>query len=255
MDLDEFSQVTRDEIEHFLESDRVRFSDPEALEYSLPMKPDRKRDIRPRSVLPIKEYLEQGGHPVTSSRRILQDLDGYSSKIDAPTEPSRQIGALLSMAADSEDVPVEEWNAQKYSLNFDDNAEKLLDYTRIAFVDRCLEILDGRENSEAAKYLPTHLEKVNENKWEALYTGNYRLKRDEKDVYRFDQNSFQSKEITGAGGKSIELGRSFIRYQLGVNNIREDDDGYLLKAAPEEVEISRAAAEYIKDLEELTPAD
>lgn len=254
MGLEEFAELNPADVEHFLESDAVEFSDRSALEISLSLTPDRKRDVRPRSAIPINEYLSQGGHPVADSGRIIRDVGGYDTVMDAPEEAKRQVGALLSMADDSDSVPVEEWGSSSYSLNFDDDAERLLDYCRFAFIDKCLDALSGKAPVDMAKYLPEHLDGIEDEKWELLKTDEYQSEGDT--FYIFDEQSFGDRNgFRGVTKESLERGKSFIQYQLGVNNLREKDGDYMVKAAPEEVEISRAVANYVRKMQPFKPAD
>lgn len=252
MDAERFAGLTEQDIASFLESDSFEFSREEALKCDLPLSSDRKRDVRPRSVLPVKEYLDQGGPHVTDSGRILLEIGDYDSREDAPRISKRRIGALLNMGADSDHVPIENWGSTSYQLNFeDDDLEELLDYSRITFIDKCMDILSGKENSEAARHLPEHLDSIEERRWEALKTADYWDQGEE--FYEYNESSFRGTNPFTDERKNGDAGKSFIAYHIGLNNLRETEEGYLLNAAPEEIELSRKVAEYVRDRHEQTP--
>lgn len=148
---------------------------------------------------------------------------------------------MLSTAAESDSVPVEEWGGTKYSLGFEDDGEGFVDYSKFVFLDRAVTILASDKRYKCpASNLKDHASKgelnIEDEKWEALKTDSF-LNPVEK--YEYGEEDFRGNPKTGSEGS--EVGRDFLAYQNVLGNLRDDQT---ITVNPEEVDISRFAVTY-----------
>lgn len=73
---EEFKTLGEADMERLLTDERFPVDRSEALDYSTDLAESRRFGyLRPRYIEPISEYLQNGGHPVTDSGRILRELN------------------------------------------------------------------------------------------------------------------------------------------------------------------------------------
>lgn len=231
MDVSEFQVLEEEDIVDLLESDTFPAENEEALEYSFPLGDWRNLiELRPRSVEPVLDYVESDGYSVTNGSKILWNtFDRYEPQ-NIETDARSRVNSFLKIAAENSDAPVGNYNNTHFMLESEGDFEALMDYSRLAFMERCLQLLDNGDDRVSyirASKLDDYQDELNEELWESLVSEEYFEGNDSFDPYSF--------------GLGYEARRSFTAYQSKLNNIRESEDDFEIKGSPEEISISREA--------------
>lgn len=239
-----FDELTETDIDQLLESDQFPVESREAAEIDVPQETTRRvRNLRPRTVEPIAQYVAEGNHRVADSITILRNtVETYGNESSEPDEPKRQIGSFLKLADNSEDIPIEQWNTTKFSLKMDEEfMDELMDLARFNFIDRCVEVLENNRTSyKRAPSLPEYSDQISSSKWEDLVT---------EECHKPSEYPYVKKDFTAFNSRVDDrtMANSFLDYHLTINNLKKTDTGYMVKGSPEEVRISRKALEYLEE--------
>lgn len=245
MSVDSFDELTNSDIDRLVQDSRFNVERKDALELDVPAKiPLQESSLRPRTVNAIRHYLETDGPLTVGVDNLLGEAAGTEHPGSAiPSQPKIEMTCFLKAAVNSENLAVEKVNGSKFDLEMnDEQIDRLIDLAEFNFIDRCLSTLDGDSGQYSSADAITEYDgQVSNNKWQALYSENAII----GDIYVYTEDDFAAFNLQV---DDEEMAKSFLQYHMALNNLKEDDNQYIIKACPEEIDISADAIEYAQDM-------
>lgn len=245
MSVDGFDELTNSDIDRLVQGSEFDVERRDALQLDFTAKtPLQESSLRPRTVKAVNQYLETNELSTVRVENVLGEALGTQHPDTAiPSQPKVEMNCFLKAAVKSDNISVEKVNGSKFDLKIDEKQmDRLVDLARFNYIDRCLSTLEGDGGQYSKADRITHYNgQISNNKWQELYSKNSVI----GDIYPYREDDFAAFNLQV---DDEEMAKSFIQYHLAINNLKEEEDRYVIKACPEEIDISADAIEYAQDM-------